>query len=449
MGDISDAMPKISPTLQAVYDWHKKRGDSQTRRQYLGASILGHECDRYLWYSFRWCFVPNFSGRMYRLFETGHLEEPRMTEELRGAGLEVHDVDDAGEQYGFVDLGGHSRGHCDGFVLGVIEAPKTWHLLEDKTHKASSFRKLVSEGVKLSKPQHWAQCMIYMGYFKLTRCFYYAKNKDTDELHVERIRFDADEFKKYVARAERIVRAPLPPERCSDRKDWYVCKMCDAFDVCWGSIAKALPIPDKSCRTCCHSTPEVDEGESWARWSCALHRKDLSFEVQQKACMSHLVLPPLITFAEPTDSGATWIEFTNKSDGAVWQHGEGKGEWKTEELMVTPGPIVGKSVTGAVKKALEAEVVKVETPIDEGDLTLVERYDPGDCELLFEGNSDTNSDQILEKLKELLMVPGGEKLPEPTCEFDDDAYYAAEFDNRFCFVIYKADTYAAIWGGKE
>ena len=73
-------------TVDLIYEYHKKRGDSQPPRGYLGASIIGHECERYLWYCFRQACLPNFSGRMHRLFETGDLAEARFTEELRAIG---------------------------------------------------------------------------------------------------------------------------------------------------------------------------------------------------------------------------------------------------------------------------------------------------------------------------------------------------------------------------
>lgn len=39
----------------AFYDFWKKKGDAEPARGYLGASIIGHDCDRYLWFTFRNC----------------------------------------------------------------------------------------------------------------------------------------------------------------------------------------------------------------------------------------------------------------------------------------------------------------------------------------------------------------------------------------------------------
>jgi hypothetical protein len=59
-------------------------------RWHLGASLIGHECKRYLFYVFRWCFKENFDGRMQRLFNRGHREEERFIEWLEGIDFTVY-----------------------------------------------------------------------------------------------------------------------------------------------------------------------------------------------------------------------------------------------------------------------------------------------------------------------------------------------------------------------
>ena len=71
MADLSDA---IDPIVAAIYEQYEKRGKSELSRTYLGASIIGKECKRALWYDFRWATRESFDGRMYRLFQTGFAE---------------------------------------------------------------------------------------------------------------------------------------------------------------------------------------------------------------------------------------------------------------------------------------------------------------------------------------------------------------------------------------
>ena len=78
-------------TAEKVVQWWAAK--KQTHRPHLGASLIGHECDRYLWLTFRWAKLAEFEGRLLRLFDRGNREEPRIHEELRGIGVELHTMD--------------------------------------------------------------------------------------------------------------------------------------------------------------------------------------------------------------------------------------------------------------------------------------------------------------------------------------------------------------------
>lgn len=422
MGNLAQYTPSESPIVTAIYDWHKRMGDAEPARGYLGASIIGHECNRYLWYCFRGCVDRAFSGRMYRLFETGDLAEDRFIRELRGIGCTVVDRDDAtGEQWAVESCGGHFRGHADSIVLGVPGAEKTWHLAEFKTHCAKSFAALVKNGVKRAKGQHYAQMQVYMGLLKLTRALYLAANKDTDELYAERIEFNADDFRRTMERAQWIVQAQEPPPRGYDRADFYACRFCEARDLCWGfTDTRAVPIPRKSCRTCCHATPEMTGG---AGWSCARFH-----DVGEGGCDEHLILPGLVSFADPVDAGDGWIEFRNH-DGARWTHGNLPGQWKTEDLITTRGP-------------LDQSFAPSYDPAD--DLPLPQRYPWKDSELLFHGSPDA----VERELANLGLEPLATAEPDST-ECTDD-YTACEFKHEgIAIVTYASDGSTAIWKGKE
>lgn len=437
MGNLSSLIPQQTETVAAIYKWHEDNERKTTRfSRRLGASIIGHECDRYLWMQFRWCVKPSFSGRMLRLFKTGHLAEPRFVEELRGIGCEVHEVDQAtGNQIEVTAIGGHFIDKLDAVILGLPEAEKAWHVGEFKTFggtedTSKDFEKLSDGGVKKAKPLHYAQCQVGMGLTKMDRAFYLAVKKATDELYSERLEFNSKEFKSIMTRAERIIKSNSPCERCATRADDFRCKLCDAYKLCWGLGEVALPLPIKSCRTCCHATPEMD-GDG--KWGCTKSAK-------MEPCEKHLILPQLITFAEPTDAGDDWIEFKNTNkEGQVWRHGEGEGQWTTEELMNTPATLVG--VATKVKEVLGATVVGFEVPT----LSLIDRYDPKDSRLLWEGQSD--SDELEPKLESLLGCHLAKAIP--TNKEDTAETQAIEYQGKYLVVLYKESQYVAVWGGVE
>lgn len=301
-----------SPIVAAIYQQYEKREALEQSRTYLGASAIGQECERRLWYGFRQIAREKFEGRMLRLFQTGHLSEPRFVADLRSIGAEVYDVNPAdGKQFGFVGTAGHMRGHMDGCARDIPTGGRKWHVLEFKTHSAKSFAELKKKGVRLAKPVHYAQMLWYMGKSGMDRALYLAVNKDTDELYAERIEFDAVEFAKLEAKAERIVYAATPPARLSDDPKFYLCNICSMKGVCHEMRPPAL-----SCRTCVHSTPEAD-GDG--RWSCMKapegRNSSIPIHVQRTGCPQHLPLPFLITWAEAHDAGDGWIEFVRRDNG--------------------------------------------------------------------------------------------------------------------------------------
>lgn len=305
-----------SPTVEAIYRAYEAKRDDE--RTYLGMSTLGTECDRALWYGFRWAAPPEqLDGRKVRLFETGHREEARMIDDLRAAGVDVRDRDpETGEQWGVVALGGHLRGHLDGRATGIVEAPVVEHVLEFKTHNEKSFKALVRDGVAAAKPGHYAQMQLYMHFSGLSRAFYLACNKNTDELHGERVHYDAPAALALVARAERIVNTARPPAKLHDdpeAKAAWQCRFCPARGVCHDGERGRL-----NCRTCLHSTP-VEGG-----WHCARFDRQLSLEEQRQGCPAHLYIPDLVPGEQiDADPAAETVTY-RMHDGSLWIDGSGR-----------------------------------------------------------------------------------------------------------------------------
>jgi hypothetical protein len=313
----------LHSTAALIYQAYENDADSGNR-PHLGASLIGHACERYLWMTFRWVESKKFPGRMLRLFETGQLEEARFVANLRRIGIEVHDVDATGNQWRVSDIGGHFGGSMDGAARGFPEAPKTWHVVEFKTHSEKSFKEL-SKGVQTAKPQHYAQMQVYMGLTGMDRAFYMAVNKNTDELYTERVEFDQVEFARLKARAERVINAAEPPLKISEDPSWYVCKMCDFHEHCHGQAA-----PQVNCRTCAHSTP-MTEGEV-GEWICESKLNTITIDAQRTGCSSHRYIPILLqNFATQTDYVNGDVVYTDK-DGVVFGNGDNPGSLRSKEI---------------------------------------------------------------------------------------------------------------------
>ena len=194
-------------------------------------------------------------------------------------------------------------------AINLLEAPKTWHVLEFKTHSVKSFNDLMAKKVRESKPLHFAQMQTYMHLMGLTRAMYLAVCKDTDDVYVERVEADPDFAQGLLAKAERVIFAATPPPRISTDPAWYQCRMCDHAPVCHAGSAEAAA-PEINCRTCLHATP-VEGG-----WHCARHDRMLAPAEQRTACGRHLFIPDLIP-GEVIDAGDDVVTY-RMADGSTW-----------------------------------------------------------------------------------------------------------------------------------
>lgn len=324
-----DLTRATQPTIQAIYAEREKRGNvDKGHRLHLGGSVLGRECKRALWYSFRWVLDVEFSGRVLRLFERGHLEENRFVQELRWAGVEVYEVDpQTGKQFSFKECSGHVGGSLDGIAKGLLESPHKWHIIEFKTHSDKSFLDLKQNGVEQSKPEHFSQMQFYMGMtaqtgHRIERAFYLAVNKDNDELYSERIKFDERHFEMLLRKAWDIVQSPIPLERLSDDPTFFKCRFCDYKGLCHSTANEenTITMPALNCRTCVHATPEFSGNDG--TWTCAKRNIILTEQTQRSGCNHHRFIPHLINWAEAVDASEeeNWIEY--EYNGKRFKNGE-------------------------------------------------------------------------------------------------------------------------------
>tara|TARA_R110002020_G_scaffold44181_1_gene127712 strand:- start:25921 stop:26970 length:1050 start_codon:yes stop_codon:yes gene_type:complete len=346
------AIPQPSSTaLNAVDAAIEAEQSRSPGRFHLGASIIKKECERELWYVFRWALMVLHSARLLRLFNRGQLEENRFNYWLKAAGFQVWDVDpDTNDQWRIEDVGGHFGGSLDGVVLGLPEAPDVAHVSEQKTHNDKSFKDVEKKGVLESKPAHYGQMQVYMHKMGLTHALYQAINKNNDDLYFERVAYDQPEAERLLKKAERIIVSDRPRERISTDASWYQCKFCDFHAICHGRKA-----PAANCRTCVHSTPLMDGN---ARWFCEKSERDLSPEDQKQACASHNFIPPMLDhFAEPLDTHGDNVVYLNKLNQKQFTNGP-DGYSSAEIAAVTDVAIIGDEVTDMLKAEFEgAELI--------------------------------------------------------------------------------------------
>jgi len=230
-------------------------------REHLGASLIGDDCSRKLWYGFRWVKLTQFPGRMRRLFQRGHKEEPNIIELLHWLGFFTREIDPiTDKQYKFSAVNGHFGGSCDGVLLLPWDRKNDGERIlgEFKTHNDKLFKELKDKGLKLAHPKHYAQMCTYGKAFKIRHGLYVAVNKNDDDIWPHFYELDWNYAEQLEKKAADIIHAEFPPNRISDSISYYKCKFCDFQGICHKGEAV-----EKNCRSCKNAVP-VENG----KWYC-------------------------------------------------------------------------------------------------------------------------------------------------------------------------------------
>lgn len=259
----------IDPTLSAMDRVIEEQQDT-SRRGYLGASQIGAPCSRQLWYDFRMAAPKRFDADTLKRFEDGHRGEALMTQRLSrvpGITLSTHAPD--GEQWAMQAHEGHLRGHCDGFIKGLLQAPKTPHVWEHKVVNETKQKKLAKlkqekgekEALAHWDPIYYAQAQTYMHAFELTRHYLTCSSPGERTTVSVRTNYHREHAEHLLARAKDVIVSDQPPTRISEDPSNFVCKWCDYQSVCHDITPMAV-----NCRTCVHSFPDRDSA-----WACTKH----------------------------------------------------------------------------------------------------------------------------------------------------------------------------------
>lgn len=280
---------KVLPQISDAY-----RQEEDGFRAHLGASVLGYECARQVFYGWRWSLKQIFNGKTLRLFNRGHLEEGRFISLFLMIGAKIYQQDEEGKQFRISHINGHIGGSGDGVAVGIPDLPAELPcLLEFKTHGEKSFINLAGvaiekdgyitypnpRGVRDSKPAHYVQMQIYMQKMKLTCGLYCAVNKNTDHIYMELIGPDRVVSEKFLDRGEKIVFTEKAPKKITNSPYKYPCSFCDYKEIChYGAI------PAINCRTCHFSAPNKD-----GTWDCKLRSIKIDEKLMSVGCEKYSV----------------------------------------------------------------------------------------------------------------------------------------------------------------
>lgn len=212
--------------------------ESETPRHYLGASSIGEECSRKLWYRYNG-YKEKFDAKTLRRFADGHRTEDVILGWVKSCpGIEIHTRDANAHQLGFKNFDGRFAGHYDGIGRGFPQAPKTWHIVEVKCVNEKAFEELKKlkgqnekTAIELWKPEYYSQVQVYMHMEGLARSIHIVATPGARDLISVRTGYNKAHAEAMLAKAKRIIDSKHPLERIGG-PTFYKCKMCSFRDIC-------------------------------------------------------------------------------------------------------------------------------------------------------------------------------------------------------------------------
>ncbi len=194
-------------------------------RDYIGASIIGSECLRQIWYEFKGVKAEKVPSKIRRAWAIGKRLEGLILDWLEECGLDICRL--------WWDLQSSNidqfRGHVDA-IWKKNDEP--FAIIEIKTAKNASFNIFEKKGVRVWNPQYYAQIQSYMGMSGIFSTYILVLNKDNSALCDELVTFDADYYAALERKALMVYQAIIEPPRINGSPIFFKCKMCKFNKVC-------------------------------------------------------------------------------------------------------------------------------------------------------------------------------------------------------------------------
>lgn len=234
----AQACEAINAVLEAHL--HDKRSQ-QPRRQYVGASGIGKDCERAL--QFEFAGAPretDFKTETLRKFDFGHMGEELARCWFQDAGFKlVQNSQKDGSRFRFVQMDGRFSGEPDGVFIDGPEIPGLTYpaMWECKTVGSKTYKQLMKDGLKKARPVYWSQIHTCMAYLGLKQTIFTVTNLDTGEQSHLLFEVDLEEAQRMTDRAVRIISSTdagdlLP--RPYAKADHFECRWCSFAKRCWG-----------------------------------------------------------------------------------------------------------------------------------------------------------------------------------------------------------------------
>lgn len=223
------------PTLDSVNTALEAEQDLFPPSGNIGFGDIGR-CSRYIWEKVNATVAERHNSDSLRIFRSGHRAEALMAEDLRKVtGVTLHTCDPQRDekQYKLDNLNGRFTGRLDGVILGLIQAPNTYHIWEHKEVNELKFKKLIKainevgekNALKEWDQVYFAQAQSNMFHAGLDRHYLTVSTMGLRQVISLRTELDKEVALALIEKAKRILNMKSPPECTCDSWSKFRCNV--------------------------------------------------------------------------------------------------------------------------------------------------------------------------------------------------------------------------------
>lgn len=223
---------RLDPTLEAVNEAIAGEQSPHVSKN-IGFGDIG-KCDRWIWNKINATEPELLTADSLRIFRNGHEDEAAMARDLRkvsGLTLYTHDPERGNKQYKFDFLGGRFTGRLDGIAVGLIQAPKTPQIWENKSCNDKKFDKLNKLKVEHQEKDvlrewdftYFCQAQISMLATDLDRHYMTVCTPGLRRVTSVRTDLDTEFAESLIVKANRIINMKHAPECVCDSWNKFRC----------------------------------------------------------------------------------------------------------------------------------------------------------------------------------------------------------------------------------
>jgi hypothetical protein len=218
--DIDVKKNELSKKIEKI----QSRDDKKTR-DYIGASAIGSDCLRQIWYEFKGYQGLDVPTKTRRTWAIGKHLEGLILNWIEETGIKIERT--------WYDLSAEDMPYFQGHLDSVwMKKEKPFAIIEIKTAKDASFMIFIKKGLKGWNPQYYAQVQSYMGMSGIHKAYILVLNKDNSDISDELVTFDKVFYEQICRKAFLIANIEEAPARVHDSPLWFQCKMCKFNKVC-------------------------------------------------------------------------------------------------------------------------------------------------------------------------------------------------------------------------